>query len=620
MRCRACARSARHIAYEIEHISEHEQRVWLPGDQARRLPQALSAEEQRLLLERLSAVEALETYLHKAFLGKKQFSIEGLDTLVPMLDQAIELASDAGAREVVLGTAHRGRLNVLAHGQPAVRVDPGGVRGRADAVDRHGRARGRDRRRQVPLRRVRHIQDALGRGVTVTMSPSQPLEYVNPVIEGRSRADQTIRKARDLAHDPNAVLPILIHGDAAFPARGSSPRRSTRPRGLHDRRHAARDRQQPARLHHRPEREPLDALRIRSRQGLRHPDHPRQRRRRGGVHLGGTPGPRLPADVQPRRPDRPDRLPPLRPQRDRRAGLHAAVDVRAHQEAPAGAPALRRAAGRRGRRLDRGGGPDREPGLRAGRRGAHGPEGVDGRPARDRPARARPHDEPRAAHDRGRGDPARSATSCCACPTASKSTASSSRSWIAGAPRSSNRTAASTEGPRRARVRVAARPGSADPLDRPDTERGTFSQRHAVLHDSATGDRWCALQTLRDANAPFELHNSPLSEQACLGFEYGYWSRLQTRSSSGRPSSATSSTRDRSSSTSSSSRASPSGARVAADAAAAARIRGLGPEHSSARLERSCRWRRGTSAWPTAPRRRSTSTCCGGRRWCSRAR
>jgi 2-oxoglutarate dehydrogenase E1 component len=55
-----------------------------------------------------------------------------------------------------------------------------------------------------------------------------------------------------------------------------------------------------------------------------------------------------------------------------------------------------------------------------------------------------------------------------------------------------------------------------------DTERGTFSQRHAVLHDSETGERWCALQTLRDANAPFELHNSPLSESACLGFEYGY--------------------------------------------------------------------------------------------------
>ena len=55
-----------------------------------------------------------------------------------------------------------------------------------------------------------------------------------------------------------------------------------------------------------------------------------------------------------------------------------------------------------------------------------------------------------------------------------------------------------------------------------DTERGTFSQRHAVLHDPNTGERWCSLQELRDAVAPFELHNSPLSEQACLGFEYGY--------------------------------------------------------------------------------------------------
>jgi 2-oxoglutarate dehydrogenase E1 component len=55
-----------------------------------------------------------------------------------------------------------------------------------------------------------------------------------------------------------------------------------------------------------------------------------------------------------------------------------------------------------------------------------------------------------------------------------------------------------------------------------DTERGTFSQRHAVLHDASTGERWCALQTLRDANAPFELYNSPLSEQGCVGFEYGY--------------------------------------------------------------------------------------------------
>src|SRR5204863_10068500 len=67
------------------------------------------------LLRRLTEVDVFENYLHKAFLGKKQFSIEGLDMVVPMLDETLELASAAGAREVVIGMAHRGRLNVLAH-------------------------------------------------------------------------------------------------------------------------------------------------------------------------------------------------------------------------------------------------------------------------------------------------------------------------------------------------------------------------------------------------------------------------------------------------------------------------------------------------------------------------
>ena len=113
------------IAYEIEHISDHE-RVWLR--QAHRVRDLPPAARRRgagcSLLQRLSEVEALENYLHKAFLGKKQFSIEGLDSMVPMLDEEIELAA-AGAREVVLGMAHRGRLNV-AHtvGRPTPRSSP----------------------------------------------------------------------------------------------------------------------------------------------------------------------------------------------------------------------------------------------------------------------------------------------------------------------------------------------------------------------------------------------------------------------------------------------------------------------------------------------------------------
>src|SRR5205823_1805364 len=94
----------------------HQERVWLrqvieSGEHRR----PLAADEKRKLLSRLTAVETLERFLHKAYLGQKRFSIEGLDALVPILDQTVELAGASGARRVVLGMAHRGRLNVLAH-------------------------------------------------------------------------------------------------------------------------------------------------------------------------------------------------------------------------------------------------------------------------------------------------------------------------------------------------------------------------------------------------------------------------------------------------------------------------------------------------------------------------
>ena len=211
------------IAYEVEHISDHEQRVWLrQAIESGAYRQPLEPEEKRRLLERLSSVEALESYLHKAFLGKKQFSIEGLDALVPMLDEAIELAAGAGAREVVFGMAHRGRLNVLAHtigrpyesilaefeGEQTLGVETAAPAGGTGDVKYHYGASGT----------YRTLAD---KGVTVTLSPNPShLEYVNPVIEGRTRADQTSRKARELTHDPTAVLAVLIHGDAAFPGQG----------------------------------------------------------------------------------------------------------------------------------------------------------------------------------------------------------------------------------------------------------------------------------------------------------------------------------------------------------------------------------------------------------------
>ena len=211
------------IAYEIEHISDHEQRVWLRKNiESGTYRQPLEPDARRRLLQRLSEVEALENYLHKAFLGKKQFSIEGLDSIVPMLDETIELGAGAGAREVVLGMAHRGRLNVLAHtvgrpyaailaefeGEQTLAVDTAAPEGGTGDVKYHYGASGT-------------YSTESGRAVTVTLSPNPShLEFVNPVIEGRARADQTTRKARELAHDPAAVVPVLIHGDAAFPGQG----------------------------------------------------------------------------------------------------------------------------------------------------------------------------------------------------------------------------------------------------------------------------------------------------------------------------------------------------------------------------------------------------------------
>src|SRR2546423_12728303 len=103
-------------AFEIEHISDHEQRIWLrEAIESGRYRRELTPDEKKRLLARLSEVEGLEHYLRRVFLGQKQFSVEGLDTMIPMLDEAIDLAAEGGAHEVVIGMAHRGRLNVLAH-------------------------------------------------------------------------------------------------------------------------------------------------------------------------------------------------------------------------------------------------------------------------------------------------------------------------------------------------------------------------------------------------------------------------------------------------------------------------------------------------------------------------
>jgi 2-oxoglutarate dehydrogenase E1 component len=210
------------IAYELEHLSDHQQRVWLrQAIESGRYREPLSADEKKALFRRLCEVEGMERFLRKRFLGQKQFSLEGLDVMIPMLDETIELASEAGAHEVIMGMAHRGRLNVLAHtiGMPyeyilrefegertieAVAVDPEGGTG---DVKYHLAAHGT---RTTSNGKV---------GVRLVANPSH-LEAVDPVVEGRTRAEQTDRSSPNGAYDPSVALPVLLHGDAAFAGQG----------------------------------------------------------------------------------------------------------------------------------------------------------------------------------------------------------------------------------------------------------------------------------------------------------------------------------------------------------------------------------------------------------------
>jgi 2-oxoglutarate dehydrogenase E1 component len=211
------------IAYEIEHISDHEERVWLrQAIESGRYRRPLSRDERIRLLRRLTQVDGMERYLQRAFLGQKQFSVEGLDVMIPMLDEAIELAAAGGAHEVVVGMAHRGRLNVLAHvvgrpyetilrefeGERTIEAVVSSDEGGSGDVKYHLGAQGT---RSTPTGDIT---------ITLVSNPSH-LEAVDPVVEGRARAEQTDRSSRQGYHDPSVALPVLIHGDASFAGQGS---------------------------------------------------------------------------------------------------------------------------------------------------------------------------------------------------------------------------------------------------------------------------------------------------------------------------------------------------------------------------------------------------------------
>jgi len=202
----------RRIGVEYMHIQEPDQKRWIQ-EHVEGVSTALTTEEQLHILDRLNAAEAFERFLHTKYVGHKRFGLEGAESAIPLIDEVLDNAARAGCDEAVLGMAHRGRLNVLANivGKSLRQIfrefegdlDPATTQGSGDVkyhVGASGRFVGRSGA-ELP--------------VSLASNPSH-LEAVDPVVEGMVRAKQ------DLIDQPESfsVLPLVIHGDAAFAGQG----------------------------------------------------------------------------------------------------------------------------------------------------------------------------------------------------------------------------------------------------------------------------------------------------------------------------------------------------------------------------------------------------------------
>ncbi len=211
------------IGYDFDHLRNPEERAWLrDAIESNTYSIVRRPLNQHALLERLTEVEVFERFIHRLFPGKHRFSIEGLDVMVPMLDEMMVTLAHYGERNILLGMAHRGRLNVLAHtlNKPYRQIlaefkDPPRPSIVRDDVGWTGDVK-------YHMGGVREFQDEAAVDVSIRLAPNPShLEFVNPVIEGMARAAGTDVSQRGTPHfDPSITQPILIHGDAAFPGQG----------------------------------------------------------------------------------------------------------------------------------------------------------------------------------------------------------------------------------------------------------------------------------------------------------------------------------------------------------------------------------------------------------------
>ncbi len=210
------------IGYDYGHLQDRTEREWLEeAIESERYRVRLDPEAKLQLLERLTAVEVFERYLHRTFVGQKRFSIEGTDMLVPILDEILRLVAESGTPKVAMGMAHRGRLNVLAHvlGKPYEQIlaEFMGLDHREPAALTEGGTLGYTGDVKYHMGGVR----ASGSLQVILANNPSHLEFVDPVVEGMARA---LQEHRDEPGEPrqefDRCLPILIHGDAAFPGEG----------------------------------------------------------------------------------------------------------------------------------------------------------------------------------------------------------------------------------------------------------------------------------------------------------------------------------------------------------------------------------------------------------------
>ena len=215
------------ISYEFDQVKSADERMWLRDAVGLRFyHQTPDAALARALLKRLTQVEAFERYLQQTFPGQKRFSLEGLDTLIPMLDEILRGASESHTHDVIIGMAHRGRLNVLTHalGKPYAAILSEFAHARHEEgvplTDTFGFGWTGDVKYHLGAEHLLGEGAQVNLKVTLAPNPSH-LEFVNPVIAGMARAAQESTGVQGVPfQDVDHTLPILIHGDAAFPGEG----------------------------------------------------------------------------------------------------------------------------------------------------------------------------------------------------------------------------------------------------------------------------------------------------------------------------------------------------------------------------------------------------------------